>query len=123
MERVSLLIPIVALFLAESAQAQRLIIQREDAHELMLDDVAFPLFLPGALAFTPCSECARTTLTVASGTDFFVGERSLPYAEFLRTSELIRGTDGAAQRTPVYVFFDVGSRAVNRLILDSTVGQ
>ena len=101
-----------------SAWAYRVIEQTEDAHELVLGEVALPLGVTGSVIFKLCEDCTTTSLRVTSATSYFVNGAALELKDFLESAEAIRQTNGGNQNTAVYVFFDLESQRVNRLALD-----
>ena len=101
-----------------SAWAYRVIEQTEDAHELVLGEVALPLGVTGSVIFKLCEDCTTTSLRVTSATSYFVNGAALELKVFLESAEAIRQTNGGNQNTAVYVFFDLESQRVNRLALD-----
>ena len=101
-----------------SAWAYRVIEQTEDAHELVLGEVALPLGVTGSVIFKLCEDCTTTSLRVTSATSYSVNGAALELKDFLESAEAIRQTNGGNQNTAVYVFFDLESQRVNRLALD-----
>lgn len=99
------------------AAAQKIVRQMEDAHELTLASLTLPLHLPGPMSFVPCDGCANQALTIVAGTSFLVDGEALEFAAFAEVSNAIRSVAGRASQTPVYIFFDVQSQQVNRVLL------
>ena len=100
-----------------SAWAYRVIEQAEDAYELVLGEVSLPARATGSIIFNPCPDCTTTSLRVSRATSYVVNGVSLEFPDFIEAAEVIRDMDGGSQNTAVYVFFDVESKRVNRLVL------
>ena len=101
-----------------SAWAYRVIEQIEGAYELLLGEVRLPRGETSSVLFKPCETCTITLLRVDSTTTYFVNGEPLKFSDFLGAVEAIRQLDGGNQNTAVYVFFDVQSRRVTRLLID-----
>ncbi len=101
-----------------SAWAYRVLEQTEDAYELMLGEVSLPRGVAGTVIFKPCPDCNTRSLRVSRETLYFVNGLALELADFRAAAEVIRQTNGGNQNTAVYVFFDIDSQRVNRLMLD-----
>ncbi len=101
-----------------SAWAVRVLEQPEDAYELALGDVSLPSGVTGSVRFRECPACRTISLRVTNATTYFVNGTRLEFPDFLEAAEAIRQMDHGNDRTAVYVFFDVESRRVNRLVLD-----
>ncbi len=101
-----------------SAWAYRVIEQTEDAYELMLGEVSLPRSAAGTVIFKPCPDCNTTALRVSAETLYFVNGSPMELSDFLARAEEIRKMDGGNQNTAVYLFYDVDSQRVNRLMLD-----
>ena len=101
-----------------SAWAYRVIEQTEDAYELTLGEVSLPRGAAGSVIFKPCPDCNTTSLRVSGDTRYFFNGSSLELEDFLAAAEAVRQQDGGNSNTAVYVFFDIGSKRVNRLMLE-----
>lgn len=101
-----------------SAWAYRVLEQVEAAHELVLGEVSLPRSAAGTVIFKPCPDCNTTALRVSGETQYFVNGSPLELADFLARAEDIRKLDGGNRNTAVYLFYDVDSQRVNRLMLD-----
>ena len=101
-----------------SAWAYRVLEQTEDAYELMLGEVSLPRGAAGTVIFKPCPDCNTTAMRVSAETRYFVNGSPLELQDFLAWAEEIRKMDGGNQNTAVYIFFDIDSQRVNRLMLD-----
>jgi hypothetical protein len=97
--------------------------QVEDAYELVLGEVILPRGVSSSLIIRPCSDCMTTSLRVNRATTYFVNGATMEFPDFIKAAEAIRDMDGGNQNTAVYVFFDIESRQVNRLMLDHFSGQ
>ena len=111
------------LFLALSSMANaaafRVIEQPEDAYELKLGEVSLPGASSGSVIFKACSDCRTTALRVTQATVYEVDGQPVDLTAFNKAAKAFRGRRGGALDTAVYVFFNVDSRRVTRLALDS----
>jgi hypothetical protein len=114
---------ILMLSSISSAWAYRVMEQMEDAYELVLGEVILPRGVSSSLIIRPCSDCMTTSLRVNRATTYFVNGATMEFPDFIKAAEAIRDMDGGNQNTAVYVFFDIESRQVNRLMLDHFSGQ
>ncbi len=101
-----------------SAWAAHVLIQHEDAYELALGDVSLPSGATGSVRFKECQACRAISLRVTQATTYFVNDTLLALPDFLEVAAAIREMDDSNEDTAVYIFFDVESRRVNRLVLD-----
>lgn len=100
-----------------AAGATRLLEQPEGAYETALADVALPRSAAGYVRFPPCAGCAPLTLSVTTSTAYFIERTPVSLAELAAAASDVEA-DGRAGDAAVYVFYDVESRRVNRLVLD-----
>ena len=120
MTRVTFLaIAMFALSSAVNAAAVRVMEQPEDAHELRLGEVSLPGNAGGSVIFKACSECRTTALRVNEATVYEVDGQLVDLKTFNELAKAFRGRRGGGVDTAVYVFFNVDSRMVTRLALDS----
>ena len=101
-----------------SAWAYRIMEQSENAYELVLGEVSLPRSVTGSVIFKACPECMTDSLRVTSATTYFVNGAPLELANFLKAAAAIRAMNGGNQNAAVYVFLDIESQQVNRLVLD-----
>ena len=101
-----------------SAWAYRVMEQTQDAYELVLGEVSLPRGDTGSVIFKPCPTCTTTSLRVTRATTYFVNGAPLALPDFLAAAEAIRQLNGGNQDTDVYIFFDIESRRITRLVLD-----
>ena len=114
---------ILMLSSISSAWAYRVMEQVEDAYELVLGEVILPRGVSSSLIIRPCSDCMTTSLRVNRETAYFVNGATMEFPDFIKAAEAIRDMDDGNQNTAVYVFFDIESRQINRLMLDHFGGQ
>ena len=114
---------ILMLSSISSAWAYRVMEQVEDAYELVLGEVILPRGVSSTLIFRPCADCMTTSLRVNTATAYSVNGATMEFPDFVKAAEAIRDMDGGNQNTAVYVFFDIESRQINRLMLDHFSGQ
>ena len=119
MNRAILTTLILLLGSVSSAWAYRVLEQTEDAYELMLGEVSLPRGAAGTVIFKPCADCDTTALRVSSQTTYAVNGAAFELADFLEAADEIRQLDGGNSGTAVYIFFDIESKRVNRLHLDT----
>ena len=112
-----LLVAVLTLSVAGTASATRVIEQPEGAYEVLLRDVIMPGGSAGYVIFKPCESCDNISLNVAADTAYFVSKTALALADFLQAAESFRNQDSSGTSTAVYVFYDVESKRVNRLVL------
>ena len=110
---------ILLLGSVSSAWAYRVLEQSEDAYELMLGEVSLPRGAAGTVIFKPCADCNTTALRVSAQTTYAVNGAAFELADFLELADEIRQQDGGNSETAVYIFFDIESKRVNRLHLDT----
>ena len=101
-----------------SAWAYRVMEQTQDAYELVLGEVSLPRGDTGSVIFKPCPTCTTTSLRVTRATTYFVNGAPLAFPDFLAAAEAIRQLNGGNQDTAVYIFFDIESRRITRLVID-----
>jgi len=118
------IIVILALLLGSisSAWAYRVIEQNEDAYELVLDEISLPRGETSSVIFKPCPACTTTSLRVTGATTYFVDGVLLAFPDFLVAVEAIRRLHRSNRNTAVYLFFDIESRRINRLMIDQFGG-
>ena len=101
-----------------STWGYRVLEQAEEAYELALGEVSLPRGAAGTVIFKPCEECNTTSLRVSGETLYFVNGSPFEISDFLEIAKEIRARDGGNQNTAVYIFYDIESERVNRLMLD-----
>jgi len=117
MSRMNLLLAALTLIVAGTASATRTIEQPEGAYESSLRDVIMPGGSAGYVIFKPCSACDSISLNVTADTAYFVRSTALPLPDFLQAAESFRDQGETGVGTAVYVFYDVETKRVNRLVL------
>jgi hypothetical protein len=122
MSRKILLVVALALGLLGAASATRVLEQPEGAYELKLENVVLPQSTAGYVIFKTCAACDQTSMNVAASTVYLVERSAVSLAAFLEAAESFRQMDDGGGITAVYVFYDVESRRVNRLVLDHLGG-
>lgn len=105
------------LGLGLSASANRIVDQPEDAYETWLEHVTLPSSTAGYVIFKPCAACANQSLRVTSNTVYLLDGEPHPLAELAEEAARMRDSLGP-KRTAVYIFRDIETDAVNRLVLD-----
>jgi hypothetical protein len=110
-------IALAALALWASAAATRLIEQPEGSYEAFLVDVVLPTSTAGHVVFKPCRECSSLSLRVTPETSYRIQRSAVPLGDLARAAADLAAS-GRAARTAVYVFYDVESELVNRLVID-----
>jgi hypothetical protein len=110
-------IALAALSISTSAAATRLIEQPEGGYEAFLGDVALPTSTTDAVVLKPCSTCPSLSLHVTPQTSYRLRRTAVPLGDLARAAaDLV--ASGKARRTAVYVFYDIESGAVNRLVIE-----
>jgi len=107
----------MAVGLCAAAGATRVLEQPEGAYEKALAEVALPTGPTGRVSFPPCPGCAPVSLPVSPRTAYFV-ERSQVSLAVLSDAAAEAAAAGRADETAVYIFYDVETRRVNRIVLD-----
>jgi hypothetical protein len=110
-----ILATLALLGLMSSANAVRTIGQPERPYEVALSQLILPSSTSGNLIVRACATCRVNTHRLADGARFLVDGRELPFAEFLKAVNELRGSPTASARTVVGVFVDVAAGRVNRL--------
>ncbi len=109
----------LALGLASTAWAERIVSQPEAAYELRLEDVTtLPDSTAGYLVFRTCSACNVTSVTVSPDTVYVLAGKRVPFADFLRAAQGYSRADGGPTNTNVFVYYDIATRHVNRVVLN-----
>ncbi|HEU4619679.1 MAG TPA: hypothetical protein VFV10_16700 [Gammaproteobacteria bacterium] len=99
-----------------AVSAARIVAQPERDYELRLSNIqGLPQGTAGYLIFKTCAACDVTSMTVSADTVYLVGEMTVPLSQFLETAEGYRQTD--ADSTNVFIFYDLASKHVNRVVL------
>jgi hypothetical protein len=99
-----------------NAFAGRIVAQPEADYELHLADVQIlPQSTAGYLIFKTCPSCETTSMTVSADTIYLVEQQTVSLTEFLQTAQMYRQTD--ASNTNFYIFYDIASKHVNRVVL------
>ena len=93
--------------------------QPEDAFELVLGEVTLPSSAGGTVIFKSCSECRTTALRTTASTVFQVNGETVDFETFRKAAKAYRASGGDPLDTAVYLFFNVDSRLVTRMKLDS----
>lgn len=106
---------LVLLLAAASAHAVRVIEQPERPYELSLAQVTLPSSTSGGLSIKQCSDCTYTTHVLTNRTEFYINGQLMPFAEFKRIADELRGAQ--RESTFVGVFVDVESGRVTRVKL------
>lgn len=106
-----------ALCVATGASATRVLELVEGAYEAMLADVVLPANAAGFVTFPPCSTCPPTSLGVDAETVYLVENVALPFADFIDAAAALTAS-GRARNAAVYVFYDLETKRVTRLVLD-----
>jgi hypothetical protein len=110
-----ILATLALLGLMSSANAFRTIGQPERPYEAPLSQVTLPSNAGGNVIVRACATCRVNTHRLADGARFIVDGRALPFAEFLKAVNELRGNTTASARTVVGVFVDVAGERVNRV--------
>lgn len=106
-----------ALGIATSASATRVLEQIEGAYEAALPDVVLPAGTAGYVILPPCSACVRISLGVSADTQYIVERAPVPFVDFIEAADAL-ASSGRARRAAVYVFYDLETKRVTRLVLD-----
>jgi hypothetical protein len=107
---------VVAGAIAAPAPAPAALVAKEQALELPLAKVRLPVADTGALVVRRCARCQPEVLRLTPATLWFVRLGTAA----VTPREARKAAAGAAGRSAalVYVFYEPGSRAVRRLVLD-----
>ena len=111
------LAPAIAAGACATAGATRVIEQPEGGYEAALAEVELPASPTGLVRFSPCSGCARVSLPVSPRTAYFVERSEVPLDALVQAAAEAAAA-GRADETAIYIFYDVETRRVNRLVLD-----
>jgi hypothetical protein len=87
----------------------------EEAHEIVLAEVALPSSAAGAVVFRPCADCDTVRLQVSSRTRYLIGGREVALPDFLLAVDAVRQGTGGETDTVVAVFTDVSTQRVTRV--------
>lgn len=114
----ALLLSGLLMFLpATSSFGYRVIEQLEEAYEVFLDDVTFPVDIEGQIVFRPCGGCSPLSLRVQQQTVYEFDGLSMDLSSLLDAIETARETLPAEDIIGVTIFFDLRSERVNRVLL------
>lgn len=102
---------------ATCASATRVLELIEGAYEAILADVVLPASTAGFVTVPPCSTCPPTTLGVDAQTVYLLENRAVPFVDFVDAAGTVQRS-GRARRAAVYVFYDLDTKRVTRLVLD-----
>ncbi len=103
----------IALALAgllATAPAGAVMKQPEDAVELMSTDISLP-GEAGSFLIKTCSECDYMRVYLTRNTRFFIDREQVTLKELRKRA--------SAAKHLLYVFYDVETRMVNRIVLDA----
>ena len=110
-----ILATLALLGLMSSANAFRTIGQPERPYEVPLAQLTLPSSAGGAVIVRACATCRINSHRLADGARFVLDGRALPFADFLKAVNELRGNPSASERTVVGVFVDVAAGRVNRV--------
>lgn len=108
---------VAALGITANAFGTRVLEQIEGAYEASLADVVMPASAAGYVIFPTCSTCGRISLGVTSETTYLIERAPVPLADFLEAADAF-AQSSRASRAAVYVFYDLETKRVTRLVLD-----
>jgi len=107
----------ISLVAASAASATRVLELVEGAYESLLADVVLPATAAGFVTLPPCSTCPPTSLGVGAETVYLIENAAVPFADFVDAAAAVTAS-GRARRAAVYVFYDLETKRVTRLVLD-----
>jgi hypothetical protein len=64
-----------------------------------------------------CETCAYSTHVLTNSTEFYVNGQPVPFVEFKRVADELRGDRSASKTTYLGLFVDVGTGRATRLTL------
>jgi len=102
---------------ATSASATRVLELIEGAYEAFLADVVLPASTAGFVTLPPCSTCPPISLGVDASTLYVVESSAVAFPDFVVEANTL-ARSGRARRAAVYVFYDLDTKRVTRLVLD-----
>lgn len=108
---------LVALGPPLAAPAAHALEQIEGAYEAALVEVVLPASTRGYVVVPPCSTCRPESLAVDADTAYVVARTAVPYADFARAAAALVAA-GRGRSAAVYVFYDLETTRVTRLVLD-----
>ncbi len=100
-----------------AALAAHALEQIEGAYEAALIEVVLPASTLGYVVVPPCSTCRPVSLAVDDDTAYIVARAAVPYADFTRAAAALIAA-GRGRSAAVYVFYDLETTRVTRLVLD-----
>lgn len=115
MKRIAVTTALLAAF--SSANAVRVLDPVERPVELALADLMLPTSTSGNVSFRSCAQCPISTHLLNSGSTFSLGERPVPFVEFLAVATDVRQDREASQATLVTVFLSVDNERITRIVL------
>ena len=105
------------LGLVASASATRVLEPIEGGYEAVLTEVVLPASTAGYVIVPPCSACPPVSLGVSAQTAYLVERAPVPFADFMQAANALLRS-GRAERAAVYVFYDLETTRVTRVVLD-----
>jgi hypothetical protein len=108
-------VALIAMF--GTAHATRVLEQPEEGYELTLAQLTLPSTASGGVAMKRCDECAYSTHVLTSATEFYVNNQPVPFAEFKRIVDELRGDRNAIENTFLCLFVAVDTGRATRLTL------
>ena len=108
----------LALATATNAWAYRVLGQIEDAYELALDQVTLPSRETGSISFRVCESCPTTFLSVTTATKYQRSGEQMNLSDFIALVDEIRNVNSGVRRDLIYVFINIESKRVTRIVLD-----
>jgi|SRR5687767_7169619 hypothetical protein len=113
--RIFATVALLAMF--GTAQAARVIEQPEEGYELTLTQLTLPSSASGGVTMKLCDACAYSTHVLTASTQYFVNGQVLPFDEFKRIAEELRGDRVARETALTCLFVDIGTGRVTRMTL------
>lgn len=117
MKLISAIVVAGTLALVTNAFATRVLEPIEGAYEAALTEVVMPASSGGYVIVPPCSTCPPVSLGVTAETTYLVERAPVPFADFMQAANTL-ARSGRAERTAVYVFYDLETTRVTRVVLD-----
>jgi hypothetical protein len=109
------LVTILALLgLFNTAGAVRVLREVERPFEITLSQLTLPKDTAGWLTLRTCDTCRFNTYRLRGATEFVLDSRAVPYADFTRAVDALRGSS-AGDATVVTVFIDRTTEQVTRV--------
>jgi hypothetical protein len=100
-----------------TADAARVLEQPERPYELTLEQLTLPSSAAGGITVKPCEDCTYSTHVLTAATQFLLNGQLVPFVDFSRVFEEVRGNSRASATAVAGLFVDVDTGRVTRVSL------